>query len=220
MLHLKMPQTKITIFTNNLSRVAKRTMFTTRNVANKAVNMNLIRQTGTGFSTQSQVINPTMLKNIQRNNPGQGYRAGNYHEDVRTATGKELPQHEKAHVNIIDNETGKNVAVFSSCKKTNKGFEFISKQNINEDTLQNGKPKEQWAASLKTPRCHDENIFVEDEKATIFANQHKKNIDAMLNKSNTHTKVPIKRVHKDSSELYHENGQPIFDVYGNEIEYI
>jgi hypothetical protein len=42
----------------------------------------------------------------------------------------------------------------------------------------------------------------------------------MLNKSSTHTKAPIKRVHKDSSELYHENGQPIFDVHGNEIEYI
>jgi hypothetical protein len=72
MLYLKMPQTKIINFTNaiyrvfnstdNLSRVAKRTMFTTRNVANKAINMNLIRQTGTGFNTQSQVTNPTQKK--------------------------------------------------------------------------------------------------------------------------------------------------------------
>ena len=215
---------KIKSIVTIISRVSKRTMHTTRNIANKGVNMNLIRHTNSvgalGNNTNTALTNPTNLKNIQRNFPGQGYRAGNYHEDARTATGKELPKHEKSHTNIIDNETNKNVAILSSCKKIHKGCKFIATENVKGDVLPNGKPKEQWGITFEKPRCHDENIFVEDNKATEFVTKHKKNIDDMLNNTNAHTNAPHKRVHKDSPELYHENGQPIFDKHGKEIEYV
>ena len=53
-------------------KVSYRTMYTTRNVANKAVNMNLIRQSGhqagvNGLRTET-ALNPSTLQNKQSNN--------------------------------------------------------------------------------------------------------------------------------------------------------
>ena len=72
------------------------------------------------------------------------------------------------------------------------------------------------------PRYYEDSQVVKKNiPATEFVNnpQNSAKIDTMLHKSNTHNKVPSKRVHKDSSELYHENGQPIFDSQGYEIDY-
>lgn len=54
----------------NLIKVDKRTMFTTRNVANKAVNMNLIRQgsqSGVNGLRTETALNPSTLQNKQSN---------------------------------------------------------------------------------------------------------------------------------------------------------
>ena len=129
-------------------KVNYRTMFTTRQLT-KNVNMNLIRANShLGHNTSTNVANPTSLKNVQRNMPGQGYDCGRYNKDTRTATGKNLPQHEAVHVNIIDRQSQKNVGLFSSCKKP--GFSFIAKDNMKQDVLQNGQPKQQWATSFQT----------------------------------------------------------------------
>ena len=133
-----------------------------------------------------------------------------------------LPQHETSHTTIIDNQKNLPVAVLSSCKKVSKGFEFLSQNNYKGDILQNGQPKEQWMRPYDHPRYYeDSQVVTKNIPATEFVNasQNAEKIDSMLNKSNTHKKVPIKRVHKDSSELYHENGQPIFDSQGYEIDY-
>ena len=212
---------KVTSHNNGISLYlsVKRTMFTTRPIT-KAVNMNLIR-TGisvNGNSTNVNLQNSTQLKNPQRHIPGKGYIAGNYEKDTTTSTGRELPKHEEAHVIIKDNETGFAVAVLSSCKDESKGFTKLADVNYKNQILQNGQPKEQWMRSFDYPRQED-GTFIENKAATDFVNKHSDKVDALLHKTEVHKGIPSKRVNKNSSELFHENGQPIFDSNGDEIDY-
>jgi len=222
-LNLLLNQKKFTANCNSTSiEIFKRTMFTVRPIS-RTVNIGIIRHRNhlgvSGNATETPLVNNTDIKTVQRHMPGQGYDCMNTSANIRTGTGAMLPQHEVAHINIIDKETGLVVAIFSSCKKETKGFHFVADENIKKQYASQGKPKEQWMSPYKQPRQYDSEKHHINKEATDFANKHQENIDKVLLKNGVHRKVPIKRISKDAGELYHENGQPIFDNYGREIDY-
>jgi hypothetical protein len=182
-----------------------------------------------------------------RSYPGKGYTAADHvktiigtksdgkpllESDVRSATGKKTLKHEESHTIIRDNETDVEIGVLSSCKKPEKGFQKVADTNYKEQTvgISNKDPtktKPQFMKLFDIDRIHEKEALVKNEAATAFMKQHDSTIDAIVrNASVTKTepkeaisKFKISRVHKDSSSLYHENGQPIFDTNGNEIDY-
>jgi hypothetical protein len=174
----------------------------------------------------------SQIPNIQRDNiskryyPGQGYRNvvhKNKGVDSKTTTNKDLPQHETTHVNIIDKETGQSVGVYSSCKNAQKGFKKVANYNYNGDKVNNNNPtspqKAQYVKIYDNPRVIDEENYEPHPNAQSFSDKHEKELDNIVSEANKVQKIPVKRLHKDSPELYHENGSPIYDTKGNEIDY-
>jgi hypothetical protein len=172
---------------------------------------------------------------ITRGYPGKGYTAADHtktivgikpdgkpllESNVRNSLGEKTPQHESSHTNIIDNATGLGVGITTSAKKT--GFISISTENFkNQVVTKNGPSKHQQIGLFDQPKSFEEGSIVKNEQATAFLEKHELLLDEILTKhpvSSTFN-IPQRRLHKDSSTLYHENGQPIYDNNGNEIEY-
>ena len=183
----------------------------------------LVRNNTTTPLTKSMVYPSTPQ---QRYYPGHGYRTVMHKSktsDVKTSTNKDLPQHETTHINVVDNETGLSVGVYSSCKDANKGFVKVASENYAGDKTNNNNPnspsKAQYFKAYDNPRYINEQDYQHHTEAQIFTNKYEKEMDNIVSNANKQPKIPIKRVHKDSPELYHENGLPIYDSKGNEIDY-
>lgn len=204
---------------------------------NKMLRCSMHRSTGT-FHYMGTIVAPKIKCNtsIKRYLPDQGYKAMRvnaiktgknettghniYDTKASTATGQEIPQHEKSHIIVRDNETGLDVALLTSAKNPGKGNEFLAKENVNGDILPNGDPKPQYVRALTVPRYSQESLaYEEDTKATSFLQQYDKEINSFVKKSGTYKKIPLYRTTKDSSNLYHPDGKPIYDKHGKEISY-
>jgi hypothetical protein len=170
---------------------------------------------------------------FRRGYPGHGYRgrdhikslnsSGKQETDVRLPNNTYPPQHECTHTGILDNETNQVVGILSSCKNPQKGFKKIADENYKHQTVgtSNSDPnklKPQYMKTYHTPRVYDEETTTENVAATTFLKKYEKEVDVIVNQMNS-TVPPVYRVNKSSSNLYHENGQPIFDADGHEIDY-
>jgi hypothetical protein len=168
-----------------------------------------------------------------RNYPGKGYTGLDYKKEpennvsknlseIRTSTGTGIPEHEETHTKILDNETKLTVGLLSSCKNKIKGFHKIADENFKGQKVNsnaNAANKSQWMRTFDNPRHIESDSMLENPQATAFLNKYEKTVDNIVSASNVNKKIPVKRLHKDDSALYHENGQPIYDKNGNEIDY-
>lgn len=143
-----------------------------------------------------------------------------YEGNVVTAKGQELPQHENSHAIVRDNETGKDVGILTSAKDPKKGNINIAPENYKGDVLSNGQAKPQQFRAFNEPRFSVDTLnMVEDVQATAFVQKYDKELNDAVKKANTHHKPAKLRINKDSSQLYHQDGRPIYDSKGNEIDY-
>jgi hypothetical protein len=167
--------------------------------------------------------------------PGHGYIAANdtksilttpdgevkTETNIRTITGALPPQHESSHTLIIDNQTKLTVALLTSCKSKAKGHIKIADYNYKDqkvDSSPNAKNKPQYMVMLETPRKIPMEHLNKNEAATALLEENKDKVDKAVIDSKINKKIPLVRVHKDSSVLYHENGRLIeYDKNGNEI---
>ena len=216
-MHIK-NKTKVSIrIESNL--IKKRTMF-------KQATSSIMHNVGTKLIPSQKNI--TINRNYV---PGKGYIAHNvtnnvvgkdsktghkiYDNNVVTATGKSLPLHENSHTIVRDNETGLDVGVLTSAKDPQKGNINIANENYK------GEQKMQQFRAFSVPRFYNDEVSTirKNSNATTFLEKYNNEIDDAVKKSNNYTKPALARVNKDSPQLYHENGLPIFDKDGKEIDY-
>lgn len=134
-----------------------------------------------------------------------------YEGDVVTPKGEELPLHEQSHACVRDNQTGKDVGILTSQKKDNIK---IADHNFKEEN------KAQYYRPYDTPRySSDSSNMKEVPDATAFVQKYDKEINDAVKNSDKYKKPALFRVDKNSSHLYHENGTPIYDKNGKEIDY-
>ena len=154
--------------------------------------------------------------------------------------GTSLPQHEVTHKKVQEVISGRVFAIMSSYKNkdnkflsvkvsdikmngsffpkknpTNKKIIFDSSGNQIPDPDKGG----QHLLGLENPRIVIDSDIIVDRSATAYCNAHKGIISSFYEKCREKYPYDIARVPVEDSSLYHENGSPIFDTNGNEIEY-
>src|ERR1700677_2768696 len=141
--------------------------------------------------------------------------------EVRTSTGQQTPLHETNNTIVVDDATDLGVGILTSSK--NPQFIPISNNNYKNQTVgasnQNPlKPKGQQIGFFDQPRSYEDNTLKKNYDASEFLTDKGPLLDELLSKAPVGSafNIPQKRIHKDSSSLYHENGQPIYDTNGNE----
>ena len=167
-----------------------------------------------------------MIHLSKRGLPDQGYKAFRpknkitgkdpktghniYESDVVTSEGKELPLHEQSHVSIRDNATNIDVGLLTS----QKGNAFISSTNYK------GQNKAQYFRPYDTSRYSAESSNMkEDSAATEYLKKFDKEINDAVKIYSKFKRPGLYRVDKNSSKLHHEDGKPIYDKNGKEIDY-
>jgi hypothetical protein len=143
---------------------------------------------------------------------------------VCTSNGKELPPYEPKHVLFVDKRTGYALGILTSCQDKDSGFLKVDDTNFmcqKVSKLPDAPSKQQWCRPFDSPRVYPENTLETNKKATKFLNDPRieSRMDEVINQSHKTVQPPIVRVERGSNELYHENGQPIYDENGHEIEY-
>jgi len=195
---------------------------------------------GGNTQTTTQVTSandPSVGKEVDTRDyvPGKGYTALDHSKsivgtksdgkpilesDVRNSFGEKISQHEGTHTNIIDNATGYGIGITTSSKKPN--FIPLSNENFKGQLVsKDGPPKHQQIGLFDQPKSYESEALVKNKEATDYLKKHEILLDEIVEKHRVASafNVPQRRVHKDSPTLYHENGQPIYDDNGNEIEY-
>jgi hypothetical protein len=223
---------KTKVFNSITITITKRTLFRfgSKSITRYAVGHGHSAEKISPTSYLQKTNTSTLMQSRSYAPPDQGYIAvktdsvvvgkdpqtGNnvYESNVVTATGQQLPLHEQSHTIIRDNETGKDVGVLTSAKNPNKGNLKIAEENYK------GEPKAQFFRAFDQPRDSTTSTNVaEDVKITQYLKKHENALNDVVKKANNYIKPSIARFDKDSPQLYYENGLPIFDKNGKEIDY-
>jgi hypothetical protein len=228
---------------NILCRMPKTSMILFYKISyNKVYKRNMHRATNMFHYMGTRLLPPVHQITInKRNLPNQGYTyykpsstmKGNdpikkhniYDANIVTSTGQPLPLHEISHFSIIDKETGLAVGVLTSSQDPKKGNIFVAFENYQGDKLppkSDGdiKNKPQFVRLYDNPRYVQEcNNKEYNSKVQTFLDKYANEIDKILAIHKNKNQIPVVRFDKDSSQFYHENGLPIFDKNGKEIDY-
>lgn len=202
-----------------------------KTILNKHVNACQVSQCSMHRATNalhniSTVLGPKSHQiNIpKRYTPHQGYKVFKterkiicnnvYEGDVVTSKGQELPLNENTHLIVRDNETRKDVGILTSAKNVAQGNINIASENYK------GESKAQQFRAYEQPRYSaDTTNMKKVSEATTYLNKYTKKMDSAITTSGNYKKPAILRLDKKSLQLYHENGLPIFDNNGKEIDY-
>jgi hypothetical protein len=183
---------------------------------------------------------PNNYSQLKLRNYADEYKAIWYRENAVQPNGKPITQHEATHANILDVKNKTVVGIFTSAKKnkdpTGETFQKLSSTkydgsfvplkdangklitDINGCSVPNPNKGGQFVAPLsKVRHIIDSSIYTKDENYSKYCDTHEDKLKTIF--ANSTEKPKITRISNNDSQLYHENGQPIYNKDGEEIDY-